>query len=459
MLSTLRSRRYTFVLLAQIASPFGLVACATSDDGGSDLGGAGDPGAGNGGSGAGASLDGAAGVTRGSGGVVAQGGAGATSTSSQGQGGAANGSGGDAGAGGHAGTAGSGGQGDSGDIPAPHTVKPCPTAGSATVGVWEQSNPAGIQIPAPQGLFGASMMVMNPSDTSMVYVAYDHHGIYKSTDCGAAWTKANTGRSAALIDTGSSWTMAIDPVDPRILYANNGYGTAEGLFKSTNGGVDWDQTIGPDTEVAKVAAYNFVTRVSMDPTNHLHLVVAFHSGCSGAYAPNCLAETTDGAATWKPIKLTGSGSEAAGIALVDSKRWLFGGTGAGLWLTTDAGASWSQVAADGGYNYYLSKKGVYYMGAGSGVLSSTDLRTWTKNGGASAVTSIASDGDVIYGGKRYCFDGAACYVTSPETDGHTWTDLKANVSTQGGLALAYDPDHHILYSANETMGFWRVLLH
>jgi len=364
-----------------------------------------------------------------------------------------------AGAGGQsAGGGNSGGQGGA-DTPAPHMLRACPTNKVGTVGVWEPSNPTDVAIPPPSGKYGASMIVVNPQDTTIVFAAYDGNGIYKSTDCGATWKKAITGRNADVLSTGSSWTMVIDPVDPQTMYANNGYGSGEGVFKSTNGGADWDQTIPSDSVVGKAASYNFATRISMDPTNHRHLVVAFHSGCTGDYAPNCLAETVDAGASWKPLKISPSGAEASGIALVDSKTWLYGGTGAGLYLTTDAGQTWSKVNDDGGYIYYRSKQGVYYIGASSGVLSSMDLKTWTKNGSAPAITGLASDGELIYGGLRYCQAPAPCYITSPESDGTVWTDLKTAVMGQGGIAMAYDPDHHILYSANETAGVWRVLLH
>src|SRR4029079_5272104 len=100
--------------------------------------------------------------------------------------------------------------------------------------------------------------------------------------------------------------MLIDSVDPHVLYVIEGYGDG-GLWKTTNGGVDWVNTTPSGSNVGQTANGNFTSIVGMDVTNHEHLILAFHSGCGGAYAPNCQAETTDGGATWRLFKTTVGG--------------------------------------------------------------------------------------------------------------------------------------------------------
>ena len=55
--------------------------------------------------------------------------------------------------------------------------------------------------------------------------------MFKSTDGGGDWDLANTGLTSAYV-----WTLAIDPVIPTTLYA----GTVNGVFKSTNDGENWN---------------------------------------------------------------------------------------------------------------------------------------------------------------------------------------------------------------------------
>ena len=204
------------------------------------------------------------------------------------------------GTGGAGGTAGMGG-GSSVDAGGPHVVMACPTVGGAPgkVGVWEKITPASI---IAKGDTPGGAVLVNPKDTRIVYVgSANGTGLWKSTDCGATFVHINTGKNGSHIDSGRIWDMVIDPVDPEILYVIEGYGDG-GLWKTTNGGVDWENTTPIGSEVAKTANGNFTSIVGMDITDHLHLVLAFHSGCGGAYAPNCQAETKDGGATWRLFK-------------------------------------------------------------------------------------------------------------------------------------------------------------
>jgi hypothetical protein len=403
----------------------------------------------NGSSGSGGS---AGGITTGGGGAT--GGGGTTGGGSNGMGGAS-GSGGSAGTAGTQGNAGSGGS-------APHTVKACPSDIGA-VGVWEAVNPPDLPIPpADCGgqpcYFGTKAPVINPLDTSIVYLGTDGHGVFKSTDCAATWTKINTGKNADVMDSGASWSMKIDPVTPDTLYANNGYGSENGIFKSTNGGVDWEQTMPAGSVVANNVQYKFASIMSMDPADPAHLVVSFHSNCLNEYAPNCLAETTDGAATWKLIKMPVGGGEAAGVAMVNTQTWTFGVPFNALWRTTDQGASWDQMADDGGYNLYRASTGTLFLAGGaSNIFHSTDEGVTWDGTPAGGFYGLGGDGETMYASPRYC--DTKCYWTSPETDGVTWTSITTEVSGHGAVDITYDPDHHILYSSNETGGFWRVVTH
>jgi hypothetical protein len=340
--------------------------------------------------------------------------------------------------------------------PPPHVVRPCPS-GPAAVGVWEQINPPGVPIPPPSCNggpcdYGTKAPLVDPLNRAIVYLGTDHHGVFKSKDCGATWNKVSTGRNGTILDTGGQWSMQMDPVDTRILYANNGYGRELGVWKSINGGVDWDQLMPPGSFVATNTQYNFASIISMDPTDRTHLVVSYHESCAGIYMPGCLAETKDSGATWRLIKLPVGGAEAAGVALVNARTWLFGVPFNGLWVTTDGGASWNKAANDGGYNLFRSANGTYFL-AGNGILRSTDALTWTRV--PSNAYSVMGDGLTLFASPRYC--STNCYSTSPETDGNVWTALKTPVTGHGAVNLVYDPDHHILYSSNETGGFWRVV--
>jgi hypothetical protein len=170
-----------------------------------------------------------------------------------------------------------------------------------------------------------------------------------------------------------------------------------------------------------------------------------------------LAETTDQGATWKMIKMPESGFEAAGIAVIDTKTWLFGNPFSSLMRTTDQGASWTKIANDGGYSIYRTAKGDYFLAGGAnGIFHSDNGLDWTQTHTA-PFYAVVGDGQTLYASPRYC--DTNCYSTSPETNGKTWTAIPTAVKGHGAVDLVYDPDHHLIYSSNETGGLWRVRTH
>jgi len=96
-------------------------------------------------------------------------------------------------------------------------------------------------------------IVVHPTDPNMVWVAANgdlwgpnkERGVFRSTDGGATWTQT----LMIDVDTGVS-DIAIDPQSPNILYATayqhrrtvfgyNGGGPGSGLYRSTDSGVHW----------------------------------------------------------------------------------------------------------------------------------------------------------------------------------------------------------------------------
>ncbi len=78
-------------------------------------------------------------------------------------------------------------------------------------------------------------IVIHPTNADIVYVMTSSYesiegiGIYRSTDGGDSWQAINDGLDLETND------LQIDPVDPRILYA----ATASGVYRTTDGGDSW----------------------------------------------------------------------------------------------------------------------------------------------------------------------------------------------------------------------------
>jgi hypothetical protein len=337
------------------------------------------------------------------------------------------------------------------------------------VGVWEEVTPP----IADLGDYGTSRFAVDPVNSGTVYLGTSSLGIWKTTDCGASWVHINTGADggsdaathcptsawtghncAELLDTGRQWTLVLDPVDTEVLFANNGYGAGSaGLFKSTNGGVDWYE-VWPPADGVPDGTTGFVGDVRMDPENHLHLLLGFHEA-SG------IAQSTDGGESWSVVE----GWSGFGSWFIDSTTWL-SAKDEGIWRTSDSGVSWNKVANANSAGHatgfiYESKSGAYYLGSQEGVVRSEDGIDWAviPNSGK-FVKDIVGDGNTIYASSfGVCFDYGTDlkpYKTSADDDGLTWTEMDSPGFTQGADKLGYDVDHHIFYSSNCKRGFWRV---
>jgi len=331
-------------------------------------------------------------------------------------------------------------------------------------GKWENISPVTATIGDGSGQNFSEAVVVDPFDPATVWFGTGFAGVFKSTDCGATWTHMNTGRNAKEMDNGSHISFAVDPVDKGTIYTVSLFG-AWGLWKTTNGGVDWDQLFAPDSEFAKLTS-NAIDAVAMDPTDHLHLVLGMHSNCAEPYAPTCTAETMDGGKTWKIVKLpTPNWEEGAGPSILDAKRWLYGGTE--LWLTTDGAATWKKVTPQGTWGFSggevssrpitRTSDGTYLLTSSQGLVTSADGLTWSLvpnfNKRLVALT--------LNGGRLYATDAWSMGIyTALETDYRTWTTvppMQGLPDDLGAPFVDYDAVHSVLYTAHFAGGLWRVV--
>jgi hypothetical protein len=337
-----------------------------------------------------------------------------------------------------------------------HTVGKCDSLG--TVGQWEDVTPPGGAL-ASGSITQA--FVVDPIHAGTVYLGWGHGGstptdktgVWKTTDCGATWAHVSTGKNGKDIDSAGHWAMAIDFANPDVLYTANGYGTS-GVFKSTNGGVDWQQMFPADIGSQFIDG-GFIERITIDPTDHLHLIVSPHFSCTDG--KSCLAETKDGGTTWRILRGTPDSGEDTGQMMIDSKVWLWGGTFMGLYRTSDGGGSWTQVGnGNSSDSLYVAKDGSYFVAHPFGVLHSKDSITWTVLPNSPGGRALIGDGTSVFTSNRN--DSAKPYYSGSESNPTTWSayGVSANV-TKGGWIVGYDYDHHILYSSTESKGFWRVV--
>jgi photosystem II stability/assembly factor-like uncharacterized protein len=353
--------------------------------------------------------------------------------------------------------------------------KPVGTCDSLpAAGTWENVTPHGTSSkPAVNGTVGAAVIV-DPFDPRTVWLGTggENDEIWRSDDCAASWTRVNTGPGSVGdnatyggVGDGAQWSMQADPVAPGVLYAVSGYG-AQSLWKTTDGGYSWSDVLA-GSEYESHADYRFVNNVSMDPTDHQHLVVSTHGACSAPYQPSCIAETKDGGQSWRVLSAPEGWAEGGGLILVKGGHWIW--CGSTMMVTTDAGGSWTRdVLAGGGSceaeytirSFVPAANGKYYLGSRNGVLRSTDGLAWEVVPGTSGtLVMIAQGSQQVFAANQW---QPSLRFASLDAD-QQWTDLAAppqiSSGSDGGIPfLAYDDAHHILYASMFSGGVARMVV-
>jgi photosystem II stability/assembly factor-like uncharacterized protein len=348
--------------------------------------------------------------------------------------------------------------------------------GLAEPGVFEEITPAEVKTTigqkAPDGQVkgGPFAMAVDPVNQGTVYSGTLLQGVWKTTDCGSTWTKLSGGSHVDDVNRGMNWTFEVDPIDPKTVYTNSGYGS-NGLFKSIDGGENWIDvwSVASQPDLGKAFQYNFANTVALDPSDSRHLLLTFHEPCLPPNPSTCIVESFDAGASWKLIggKEGWNGGEGQVIFFLDSpSTWLWGSQTNGFWRTPDSGKSWEEIPKMAtshlqGTRLHRAKDGTFYVPAGDGVWRSPDGKadTWQLIEGTGPISgSIVGDGSTLY--TSTCYAGGFCeqarYLTSPESDGKTWTEMKNVPQIPMGGNLGFDAGHKLLFSSNLASGLWRV---
>jgi photosystem II stability/assembly factor-like uncharacterized protein len=234
--------------------------------------------------------------------------------------------------------------------------------GAVGGGVWESENAGRTWKPIfdSQSVASIGAMAVAPSNPDIIYVGSGEadmrgdiqqgDGMYKSTDAGKTWSHIG------LVDTRQIGKVLIDPKDPNIVYVaalGHQYGPNEerGVFKTTDGGASWHKVLYKNPNVGAID-------LDMDPTDSNVVYAALWSTRRppwSVYPPSNgpdggLFKSTDAGQTW--TQLQGAGfptfTGRIGIAvspanhnrlytLVDTNEQKTGG----VYRSDDAGATWT----------------------------------------------------------------------------------------------------------------------
>ena len=213
---------------------------------------------------------------------------------------------------------------------------------------------------------------LSPGEPNTIFAARDNAytspgGVMKSQDLGKTWSEVSQGITAIEVQS-----VALDPHDPRAIYAGTGTGF---IFASHDGGQSWTQALCGSS----LSAFNFgeVYSIVVDPRNSQVVTVATDLGLyRSADRGTTFSEVT---AVSDPLVVTAARGASQSVYFVGS---LFGN---GIYRSLDGGTTWEQknegLPLFGGYlNPVLAvaidpnDDGTVWAGTqyGGGILRTTD---------------------------------------------------------------------------------------
>jgi len=167
---------------------------------------------------------------------------------------------------------------------------------------------------------------------SVVYAGTDQ-GLYRSDDGGMKWRLLDTPMRSAMV-----WSLALDPVDPRVMFAGVGTPNKPGIYRTNDSGTTWHQLPVDIAEECPNVGIPRPTAIAVDPTDHRRVWVGLEV--------DGVRHSTDGGETWTRVNgqipnpdvhnvLVVAGPPKTVIVLVNDE----------VWRSTDDGATWMPARA------------------------------------------------------------------------------------------------------------------
>lgn len=331
----------------------------------------------------------------------------------------------------------------------------------------------------------ATAVCGDPRDNGVFYFGSCAGGVWKTTDGGVYWQNVSDG----FFGTPSIGAVAVAPSDSDVVWVGTGEGCVrnnvvqgDGVYRSTDQGQTWERR--------GLEESRHITRVRIHPDNPDVVLVAALGDIFGPSAERGVFRTTDGGRSWERVLFVDETTGAADLYLDPTdpsvayaamweavrRPWemVSGGSGSGLYRTTDGGDSWVRISDNPGFaRSLMGRMGVAGSAAApsrlwalveaggddGGLYISEDRgESWERIGADeriggrpwyySHIVADPSDADVIYCmnvGFYRSEDAGRSFtrIQTPHGDNHDlWIDpgdsarlIEAN---DGGAAVSYD---------------------
>ena len=334
-----------------------------------------------------------------------------------------------------------------------------------------------------------SALVVDPTNSSVVYLGAAQGGVWKSTNGGTSWTPLTDDQPSLAIGS-----LAINPNNSSVIYAGTGeenfsgdsyYG--QGILKSTDGGSTWTQLAGIFAPPSTAPAY--IGSVAVEPGNSSVLLAAVGTVGVVTSGTGYVARSADGGATWTKVLNASSGHAATSVFFDPSNGSIAYAAlqNGGVYRSADGGQTWTQLTGSGSNLFPTTNVGRIELAIASstpttlyasvatasplgnllGVYKTTDSGSnWTQVTAApnycgtadlcwyaNAIAVDPVNANVVFAGGSFDASGFLNLVQTTN-GGSSWSLVSNNTQLHVDLhALAFSADGKVLYVGNDG-GVW-----
>lgn len=278
-------------------------------------------------------------------------------------------------------------------------------------------------------------ILTHPTNPDRLWVGSVSGGIWTTEDGGASWYPVDDFMSNLAVAT-----LVMQPDNPNLLYAGTGEGfynfdgiRGAGVFKSTDGGVNWEQLPATATE-----DWYFVNRLSISPDGAV-ILAATDSG---------IWRSEDGGSSWTRVLVSWQDVQDINFQPYDSDLAIASGSSAGAWYSIDAGLTWKPAS---GIPEESGRVEVAYASSAPHIVYASvnlhDGEVWKSSDGGMTYSPVMDTGAGYLGGQGW-YDNII-WVDPTNADvvvvgGSLWirrsTDGGVNFTDISGI----HPDHHAI---------------
>ncbi len=330
-------------------------------------------------------------------------------------------------------------------------VKSMPVTDFDGAAVWSLAGPTNIE-------GRITSIAIHPSNPQIIYIGTANGGVWKSTNSCQTWTSVFDNQN-----TSSIGVVAIDPTNGNTIFCGTGeanssrsYYPGTGMYKSTNGGTTW-------TYIGLNNTYSF-GNISINPLNTQEIYAAALGSTRRKNIERGIYKTTNGGVSWNQVLYVADSVGAIDVVVdpsapsrIFAAMWerqrredyiKYGGPMSALYLSTNSGSTWNVV--NGGFPSNASDLGRISIDIAASNPQIVYALTAYANGNSRALYKSTNGGtswtlfnSSVAGSSNYAWYNRICKVSPADPNNLFCGGLNMEHSINGGTGFSSIPISHV----------------